>query len=64
MKPLSAATLLLASLLSTPNTALAALSTAADARPTLYRIDLGSGKAEPMGIIGRGDKLLGLAIEP
>lgn len=46
------------------NTALAALSTAADARPTLYRIDLGSGKAEPMGIIGRGDKLLGLAIEP
>ena len=46
------------------NTALVALSTAADARPTLYRIDLGSGKAEPMGIIGRGDKLLGLAIEP
>ena len=46
------------------NTALAAVITTTDARPTLYRIDLGSGKAEPIGIIGTADSVLGLAIEP
>ena len=46
------------------NTALAALVTAGDGKPTLYRIDLKSGKAEPVGIIGTGEGLLGLAIEP
>ena len=46
------------------NTALAAVTTTTDARPTLFRIDLGSGKAEPIGIIGTADSVLGLAIEP
>ena len=46
------------------NTALAALSTRAAPVPTLYRIDLGSGRAYAIGPIGTGEPLLGIAIEP
>ena len=46
------------------NTALAAVITSSEARPNLYRIDLSSGKAESIGIIGAGDGLLGIAVEP
>lgn len=46
------------------NTALAAIQTAGVAAPTLYRIDLASGEAEPLGVIGTGEALRGLAIEP
>lgn len=46
------------------NTALAAIQTAGAAAPTLFRIDLASGKAEPLGVIGTGEALRGLAIEP
>jgi hypothetical protein len=46
------------------NIALASFSTHQAATPTLYRIDLGSGKASPIGVIGNGEALRGVAIEP
>lgn len=46
------------------NTALAALITADQPAPTLYRIDLASGQAAAIGRIGAGEALRGLAIEP
>jgi hypothetical protein len=46
------------------NTALAALVTADQPAPTLYRIDLASGQAAAIGKIGAGEVLRGLAIEP
>lgn len=46
------------------NTALAALSTREAPVPTLYRIDLASGRAHAIGPIGTGEALLGIAIEP
>ena len=46
------------------NAALTAVITSSEARPTLYRIDLSSGKTESIGIIGAGDGLLGITIVP
>lgn len=46
------------------NTALAALSTRDTPVPTLYRIDLATGQASPIGTIGNGEPLVGIAIEP
>lgn len=46
------------------NTALAALASAAEAGYRLYLIDLDSGRATPIGVIGDGEPLAGLAIEP
>ncbi|MER2554270.1 MAG: DUF4394 domain-containing protein [Thauera sp.] len=46
------------------NTALAALATRDQPAPTLYRIDLASGRAAAIGKIGEGEALRGLAIEP
>lgn len=46
------------------NTALAALSTDGATAPTLYRIDLASGRASAIGPIGTGAPLRGIAIEP
>ena len=46
------------------NTALAALRTPAEPLTTLYRIDLATGAAQPVGRVGNGQALLGMAIEP
>ena len=46
------------------NTALAALSTRDAPTPTLYRIDLATGRASAIGPIGNGEPLRGIAIEP
>ena len=46
------------------NTALAAAATSVDKRTRLYRIDLQSGQARPLGMVGDGAALRGMAIEP
>lgn len=46
------------------NTALAALASEAEPGYRLYLIDLDSGRATPIGLIGDGEPLAGLAIEP
>lgn len=48
----------------TYNTARVALTTRDAPAPTLYRIDLASGQAYPIGAIGKGEPLRGIAIEP
>lgn len=46
------------------NTALAVFSTAADPAPRLHVIDLTTGRATPVGKVGKGEPLRGIAIEP
>lgn len=46
------------------NSALAALRTSADSRTSLYQIDLGTGQARLLGVIGSGEPLAGMGIEP
>ncbi|MBX9870991.1 MAG: DUF4394 domain-containing protein [Burkholderiaceae bacterium] len=46
------------------NTALLAARTAGQAATRLYLLDLGTGRAHELGVVGRGERLLGLAIEP
>ena len=46
------------------NVALAALLSNDDERMKLYRLDLVTGHAEPLGVIGDGAHVAGLAIEP
>lgn len=46
------------------NTAWLAARTAAEPRTTLYRVDLTTGVAQRQGVLGNGQALLGLAIEP
>ncbi len=46
------------------NVALLAARTAADARTRLYRVDLATGRAVPLGVVGSGAALAGMAIEP
>lgn len=46
------------------NAALATLTTAKDATPRLYEIDLSTGKATLIGKVGSGEALRGIAIEP
>lgn len=44
--------------------AFVALSTASQAATRLYLVDLASGKADLLGIVGDGDPILGMAVEP
>ncbi len=44
--------------------AFAAVSTAAQAATRLYLVNLATGKAELLGIVGDGDPILGMAVEP
>jgi len=44
--------------------AFAAVSTASQAATRLYLINLATGKADLLGIVGDGDPILGLAVEP
>lgn len=46
------------------NTALAALRLAGDGRTSLYQIDLSTGRARLLGVIGSGEPLAGIGIEP
>ncbi len=46
------------------NTALAVVRTAANTRSTLHLLDLNTGKATPLGVVGDGSALVGMAIEP
>ncbi|MCZ8253559.1 MAG: DUF4394 domain-containing protein [Hylemonella sp.] len=46
------------------NTALLAARTAGQANTRLYQLDLGTGRARDLGVVGGGERLLGLAIEP
>lgn len=46
------------------NAALAAITTASAPRTTLYRIDLSTGQARRIGLVGDGSPLVGMAIEP
>lgn len=46
------------------NTAWLAARTVAEPRTTLYRVDLSTGAARRLGVLGNGQALLGLAIEP
>lgn len=46
------------------NTALAAVRTAAEPRTRLQLVDLKTGKATLLGVVGDGSPLLGMAIEP
>lgn len=46
------------------NAALLAARRAGQPGTRLYLVDLGSGRARDLGIVGRGERLLGLAIEP
>lgn len=46
------------------NTALLAARTAADAPTRLYQVDLDTGRATPLGVVGDGSPLRGLAITP
>jgi len=46
------------------NTALVAARPAGQAATRLYRLDLASGRATELGVIGQGEPLAGLAIEP
>lgn len=44
--------------------AFAAINTAAQAATRLYLINLATGKAELLGIVGTGDPIIGMAVEP
>jgi len=44
--------------------AFAAVNTAAQAATRLYLINLATGKAELLGIVGTGDPVIGMAVEP
>ena len=44
--------------------AFAAINTAAQAATRLYLINLATGKAELLGIVGTGDPVIGMAVEP
>jgi hypothetical protein len=44
--------------------AFSAVRTIADAKTRLYLIDLSSGRAQPLGRVGDGSSLLGMAVEP
>jgi hypothetical protein len=46
------------------NAAFLAARTAEDTRTRLYLVDLQTGKARPLGTIGNGNPVIGLAIEP
>jgi hypothetical protein len=46
------------------NTALAAVRASAQDRTQLVLVDLKTGRATPLGTVGRGEPLVGLAIEP
>lgn len=46
------------------NTALAAVRTATDPKTRLHLVDLDTGKATPLGVVGDGSPLVGMAIEP
>ena len=46
------------------NTALAAVRTASDPKTRLHLVDLNTGKATPLGVVGDGSPLVGMAIEP
>lgn len=46
------------------NEAFVAVRTAAQPQTRLLRLDLASGRATPLGTVGRGEALLGLAVEP
>jgi len=46
------------------NTALLAARAAGDGPTRLYRLDLARGQAQLLGVVGRGERLLGLAIAP
>ncbi|MNT65811.1 hypothetical protein D3C72_2038200 [compost metagenome] len=46
------------------NVALLAARTAGDPRSRLYKVDLASGRAISLGVIGSGAALAGMAIEP
>ena len=46
------------------NTALIAVRTVADRQTRLHRVDLRTGATRPLGTVGEGAALLGMAIEP
>ena len=46
------------------NTALVAVRTAADSRTRLHQVNLATGATRPLGTVGEGVPLLGMAIEP
>ena len=46
------------------NTALIAVRTAADTQTRLHQVDLATGATRPLGVVGDGAPLVGLAIEP
>jgi hypothetical protein len=46
------------------NVALLAARTAADSRMRLHKVDLATGRSVPLGVIGNGAALVGMAIEP
>ena len=46
------------------NTALIAVRTVADRQTRLHRVDLRTGATRPLGVVGEGAPLLGMAIEP
>ncbi|WP_298213886.1 DUF4394 domain-containing protein [Acidovorax sp.] len=46
------------------NTALIAVRTAADNKTRLHQVDLATGATRPLGVVGDGVPLLGMAIEP
>ena len=46
------------------NTALLAARGVGQSVTRLYQVDLASGRARELGVVGRGERLLGLAIEP
>ncbi len=46
------------------NTALIAVRTAVDSQTRLHLVDLGTGATKPLGTVGEGAALLGMAIEP
>ena len=46
------------------NTALIAVRTAADNQTRLHQVDLATGATRPLGVVGEGTPLVGMAIEP
>ena len=46
------------------NTALIAVRTAADNQTRLHQVDLATGATRPLGLVGEGAPLVGMAIEP
>lgn len=46
------------------NTALIAVRTAADSHTRLHQVDLATGATRPLGVVGEGTPLVGMAIEP